>query len=356
MLKDFLTNQDSWLNQEGPSSDIIFSSRIRLARNFSDYPFPHRLSKFKKENILNRIQQVYKQVNCLRKSSFLRMEELDNLERQLLLERHLISLQHTSSPKGKGVIFSKDERIAVMINEEDHLRLQVISSGFDLKLCWHLLDELDNELGLRFEFAFMPDLGYLTSCPTNVGTGLRVSCMLRLPALVITKRINKILELLTKISFTVRGLFGEGTAAYGDFFQISNQVCLGLCEVELIENLAGVINQIKEQEVEARRTLLKKYKLSIEDSTHRALAILRNSRLINSKEALGHLSMLSLGLDLGIIKGIKRNVINNLFIISQPAHLQKIEDRPLKEQERDYIRAEIIRDKLKQEDFLKIRN
>ncbi|MBU1122511.1 MAG: protein arginine kinase [Candidatus Omnitrophica bacterium] len=332
--------------KDGPFSDIVFSSRIRLARNLVDYPFPHRLNKFKKNNILRRVKDVYSRGSCLKDSVFFLMEEIDPLERQLLLERHLVSREHIKMVKGKGLILSSDEHISIMINEEDHLRLQVISWGFDLSANWQLLNRMDDELSQVLEFAFLPDLGYLTACPTNVGTALRVSCMVRLPALVVTKKINKILDLLAKISFVVRGLFGEGTAAYGDFFQISNQVCLGLCEEELIDNLEGVISQIQDQERDARSNLLKKHKMSIEDSVWRALGILRNSRLINSKEALSHLSMLSLGLDLGIIKDVKRDVVNNLFIIIGPAHLQKIEGRALKEQERDYIRAEIIREKL----------
>lgn len=343
---DLINNKNSWLNQECPPGDIIFSSRIRLARNLSDYPFPNRLNKVKKEAVLKRIKDAYNQVDCLRDSVFLNVDDLDDVLKHLLLERHLISREHTTAVKGKGVIVSSDERIAIMINEEDHLRLQVISCGFDLWACWQTVDKIDNELSGILDFAFMPDWGYLTSCPTNVGTALRVSCMVRLPALVITKRINKILDLLAKISFTVRGLFGEGTAAYGDFFQISNQACLGICEKELIENLITVVNQIKEQEIDARTSLVKKHKFSIEDNVWRALGILKNCRLISSKEALSHLSMLSLGLDLGIIKEIKAKTINNLFIIIQPAHLQKMEGRILKEQERDYIRAEVIRKQL----------
>jgi protein arginine kinase len=346
MFDEFLTNQNSWLNQIGPSSEIIFSSRIRLARNLSSYPFPVQATKAKKEAVLDEIKEVYPAVDRLKESVFVQMQDLDELDREFLLERHLISQEHTILQNGKGLIVSSDERIAVMINEEDHLRMQVVTCGFDLGKCWEALDKIDDQISEKVNFAFMPDLGYLTSCPTNVGTALRVSCMLRLPALVLTKRINKIMELLAKISFTTRGFFGEGTAAYGDFFQISNQVCLGVSETELIDNLVGVVNQIKEQEVDARNYLMKKHKFNIEDNVWRALGILRNCRLINSKEALNHLSMLSLGLDLGIIKGIRKELVNSLFIIIQPAHLQKIEGKLLKEGERDYIRAEIIREKL----------
>lgn len=360
MFEDFLTNQKSWFNHDGGDCDIIFSSRVRLARNFSQCPFPLRASKIKKEYVLAKMKEVYREVDALKESFFVEMPDLNELDRQFLLERHLISKEHLTSLLGKGLIVSKDERIAIMINEEDHLRMQMLTFGFDLKQCWRNLDDVDTQLSKKIDFAFMPDLGYLTVCPTNVGTAMRVSCMLRLPALVLTKRINKILELLAKISFTVRGLFGEGTAAYGDLFQISNQVCLGISELEVIENLSAVVNQIKEQEIEARQVLLKKQKLEVEDGVWRALGILKNCRMINTKEALSHLSMLSLGLDLGIIRNITgdgcfsadrrqadRDRLSNLFIIIQPAHLQKKEGKILKEKERDYKRAEIIRERLK---------
>lgn len=353
MFEEFLTNQDSWLNGRGPEAEIVFSSRIRLARNITNQLFPSRASDAQKAKILSEIKEIYPQVKRLEDSIFVSMEDLSNLDSQFLLERHLISQEHLTPGKGKGLIVSKNEEIAIMINEEDHLRMQVITSGFDLKKCWDILDNIDNELSKKLSFAFMPDLGYLTACPTNVGTAIRVSCMLHLPALILTKRINKILELLARISFTTRGLFGEGTQALGDFFQISNQVSLGLSEEELIDNLIGVVNQVKSQEIDARDTLLKKYIMNLEDNVWRALGILRNCRLISSKEALSHLSILSLGLDLGIIKNEDlssgaggRNLINSLFIMIQPAHLQKIEGKPLKEKERDRIRAQILRDKL----------
>lgn len=354
MFEEFLTNKNSWLNGRGPSSEIVFSSRVRLARNISGIPFPCRAANSQKEEVFNHIKEVYKKIKSLKNTIFIAMEDLSEIDRQFLLERHLISQEHITALEAKGLVVSMDERIAFMINEEDHLRMQVITSGFNLKECWDILNEIDNELSRVLSFSFLPDLGYLTACPTNVGTALRVSCMLRLPALILTKRINKILELLAKISFTTRGIFGEGTQALGDFFQISNQVSLGISEGELIDNLLGVVKQVIDQEIEARNVLLKKHKVSLEDNVWRALGILRNARLISSKEALSHLSMLSLGLDLGIINPedslngqTGREAVNNLFIIIQPAHLQKIEGKVLKDDERDYIRASILREKLK---------
>ncbi|MCP4652780.1 MAG: protein arginine kinase [Candidatus Omnitrophica bacterium] len=353
MFNKLLTNDDSWLSSDGPSCEIVFSSRIRLARNIAEYPFPKRASIFQRQEILDKIKSTYPQSAALKKSLFVAIDELNELDRYFLLERHLVSKEHImafnggAQLKGRGLIISSDERIAIMINEEDHLRLQYITSGFDLARCWRALCEIDDQLNKKLSLAFLPELGFLTACPTNVGTALRASCMLHLPALVLTKKINKILELLAKIFFTARGFFGEGTQALGNFFQISNQVSLGVSEEEIVDNLTGVVNQIREQEVEARNFLLKKHKHSIEDNIWRALAMLQNSRLMNSSEALGHLSMLSLGLDLGIIKDIPRRLLNSLFVIIQPAHLQKIEGRLLETGERDWIRASVLREKLK---------
>ncbi len=346
MLDKFINNAGSWLSGKGPSSEIVFSSRMRLARNLKGIPFTSRANTGQREEVLKKLESIYKRIKNLDKSFFVKVDDLDILDKQFLIERHLISKEHAGSGKGRGLVMTPDERIAIMVNEEDHLRMQVVTSGFDLLKCWKILDEIDTELNKSIPFSFNSEIGYLTACPTNVGTALRASCMLHLPALVFTKRINKILELIAKISFTTRGLFGEGTQALGNFFQISNQVCLGPSEQELTENLVGVVNQVMTQELDARDALLKKYKMMVEDSVWRAQGILTSCRLINTREALNHLSMLSLGLDLGIIKGIKKETINNLFIIIQPAHLQKIEGRQLKENERDYIRAEVLRQKL----------
>jgi len=354
MFEYFLTNKNNWLSAKGPESEIVFSSRVRLARNLEGFPFTLQANSIQKKEILSKMQNVYKEIGKIKGGAFVKKEELSSIDGQFLLERHLVSKELIAeSEDSKGIIISNDERISIMINEEDHLRMQVITSGFDLKNCWKILDEIDNDLSRKLKFSFSPELGYLTSCPTNVGTGLRASCMLHLPALVLTKRMNKILELLARISFTTRGLFGEGTQALGNFFQISNQVSLGLSEEELIDNLIGVVNQIKGQEIDARDTLMKKFRPNLEDSVWRALGILRNSRLITTKEALGHLSTLSLGLDLDIIKDTDlfvkedgKGLINSLFIIIQPAHLQKIESKSLKGAQRDYVRAEILRNKL----------
>ena len=346
LFKSFLQSGSSWFCGEGPDSDIIFSSRVRLARNLRDIPFPNRAEPGQKREIIKAVRAAGEKILRFRDNCFLQMPELSELERSLLAERHLISREHAAVPEGKAVLVSDDEQIYLMINEEDHMRLQLLGPGFSLEKSWQIINKLDNELSRFLSFAFLPEFGYLTCCPTNAGTGLRASCMLHLPALVLSKRIDKILELLSKLSFTARGLFGEGTQALGNFFQISNQVTLGLGEEELVDNLSGIVLQVKEQEEQARQMLLRKYKFTVEDKIWRALGIMRQARLMTTSEAFSHLSMLYLGIDLGIIKRIKREVLNNLFISIQPAHLQQKESKLLREEARDFLRASLLRGSL----------
>lgn len=347
MSEAILVNPRSWLASSSAGSEIIFSSRIRLARNFEKFPFPWRASSFQRDSILKKIAKAHKLIDGLDDSVFISLYELNSIDKQFLLERHLISKEHLTNLRGKAVIITADERISIMINEEDHLRIQVINSGLNLTDCWQICNNLDDQLSGIFPFAFLPDIGYLTSCPTNVGTGLRASCMVHLPALVLTKRINKVLDMVIKNSFNTRGLFGEGTQALGDFFQISNHVSLGLSEEEIISNLIGMIEHVREVELDARYSLLEKKRLILEDNIWRSLGILQNCRLISYKEALSHLSLVALGVDLKIVEGLSKRIIDNLFIGLQPAHLQKLEEKLLDENQRDYIRACILRDSLK---------
>ena len=346
MFEEFLDKQKSWFNVRGPDSKVVISSRLRLARNLKDCLFPGAAPAAQRYEVREKIRVAAQGINELKDAVFVKMEDVSVVDRKFLLERHLISQEHTISPGGKGLIVARDETLSIMINEEDHIRMQFLTPGFDLERSWDFIDKLDDELSQKLTFAFSPDIGYLTSCPTNVGTALRASCMLHLPALVLIKKINKILELLAKLSFTARGLFGEGTQALGNFFQVSNQLSLGASEEELIENLSGIVTQVKEQEEQARALLLGKHKMTVMDKVWRALGLLKHARLITTKEALSHLSMLYLGLDLGIIKGIKRELISHLFIVMQPAHLQKMEKKALREGERDCIRADLLRKSL----------
>lgn len=346
-LNDLLNHTSEWLRGTGPNADIVISSRIRLARNLNKFPFPHRGSKKQNEDVLSIVEETAKKSDYLNNTTSFKLAELDAVDKQFLVERHLMSLEHTQKTNSKAVIIDSDEIIATMINEEDHLRIQVMQSGFNLLEAWSIINKIDDCLAKEISFAFIPDWGYLTACPTNTGTGMRGSVMLHLPALVMTRQINRVLAAIAKLSFTTRGLFGEGTEATGNFFQISNQVSLGHSEEELIENINGLIRQIIEQENQAREALLSRNRSLLEDRINRSFGILKSAYIISSNETIELLSMVRLGCDLGIVnKNMDRRTINELFLITQPAHLQKMENKKLSSQERDVKRAEILRTKL----------
>lgn len=346
-LNDLVRQPGQWLKGTGPHSDIIISSRIRLARNLERIPFSHWASKNTETKVLQITESAIKSVDYMKGCLFIYMGKLDEIDKQFLLERHLISREQMERGVAKAVAISDKEIISIMINEEDHLRIQVIQSGFDLVESYRLISEVDDKLEEKLDFAFSPVLGYLTSCPTNVGTGMRASAMMHLPALVMNKQIDKILHAISKLSLTARGFYGEGTQASGNFFQISNQVTLGQSEEDIIDNLERVVRQVMEQEQAARQALLKNNPAKLEDMVWRAFGTLQNARIISSAETLDLLSSVRLGVDLGLIKQIDRKMVNELFIATQPAHLQKMQGQALNPVMRDIRRAELIRAKLR---------
>jgi protein arginine kinase len=346
-LNDLLNQTSEWLKATGAESEIVMSSRIRFARNLKNLAFSHWADEKQKKEILAKTKQTLLKNNYLKNSLFLLMDELDDLDKQFLVERHLISRELAVNGGCKAVDISDKELFSIMVNEEDHLRLQVIQSGLELKESLRLLGKLDSELQKDFEYACNSKWGYLTACPTNVGTGMRASVMIHLPALVMTKRIGKVLESVARINLAVRGLYGEGTEASGNFFQISNQITLGHSEQELVDNIDRVIKQVVEYEKRARELLFKNSRYQLEDKIWRAYGILANARIMSSLEAIGLLSAVRLGVNLSIIKKVDIKNINELFITTQPAHLQKIEGKELNPQERDLKRADLLREKLK---------
>ncbi len=345
-LDDLIYQTGEWLKGTGPHANIVMSSRVRLARNLAKKPFPNKASRKVLEDIMEMIQGAINQISQFNDTMFLKINELDNVDRKFLIERHLMSHEHAANPDGKALLISKEEVLSVMINEEDHLRLQVMHSGFDLEETWKIMHILDDQLSHKLEFAYLLNWGYLTACPTNTGTGMRGSVMLHLPALVMTKQISKVLAAISKLSFTSRGFYGEGTQATGNFYQISNQVSLGHSEMDIIQNINGLIRQIIEQEEQARQALLVQNRAMLEDKIFRSWGILKNAYIISSQETVELLSMVRLGVDLGILKQVDRKAINELFIMIQPAHLQKIEAKKLTTAERDAKRATLIRNKL----------
>lgn len=345
-LNNLLSQNSEWLRGAGGDSHIVISSRIRLARNLSDFSFPQWADKKERKKILSLTRNALFQIKYLKRGLFVELDGLDTLDKQFLLERHLISREQTRGRNCKAVLISEKEIISVMLNEEDHLRIQVLQSGFNLRDAWRLISELDEQLEQKLRYAFSPQWGYLTACPTNIGTGMRASLMLHLPALVMSKQIKNILQTLSKLGIVARGLYGEGTEASGNFFQFSNQLTLGRSEEDIIDNLERVVRQIINYEEDRRKLLLKQNREILYNQIWRAYGILKNSYFISSGETMNLLSMVRLGADLNILRDVQLRKINELFLLTQPAHLQKIEGKKLNTYQRDVKRAELIRNRL----------
>ena len=349
-IDDFIQQTGEWLRGTGPHSEIVLSSRIRLARNLDHFPFAHWANKKQEQEVLEKVKKAVTASNFLKGSFFLRLSDLSSIDKQFLIERHLISREHAVDADHKAVCITPNEMVSIMVNEEDHLRIQILQSGFNLMEVWKIADKIDDDLADTLSYAFSAEWGYLTCCPTNTGTGLRASVMLHLPALVTTKQIDKVIHMITKLQLTARGFYGEGTQASGNLFQISNQVTLGHSEVEIIDNLERVIRQMIDYEVNARKTLMTQDRAELQDRIFRAYGTLRNAYIITSNETTDLISMVRLGVDLGLIKDLDRQLLNELFILTQPAHLQKLEGKALSASQRDVKRAMIIRSKLSKEE------
>jgi len=331
---------------EGPEADIIISSRIRLARNLEGRSFLYRASENEKVDVEKYLHEKIRDIPLPGKGNYFRLDKLDALNRLLLVERHLISKEHASGSGARGVFVSGNESSAIMVNEEDHLRIQVLHSGLQLEQTWLEINDLDSEIEKRVNYAFSPRFGYHTCCPPNVGTGQRASVMLHLPALVMTKQMAKVFESVSKIGLAVRGLYGEGTYASGDFYQISNQLTLGKSEMAIVENIGSVVPQIVRYERTVRDTLLKQSRALLEDRVWRAYGLLENARVISSEETLDLLSAVRLGINLKMIDTLDTGSVNALFILTQPAHLQMLHKKKLDVVFRDQARAEFVRNKL----------
>jgi protein arginine kinase len=323
------------------------SSRTRLARNIEKTPFSNRADRKQLEDVLIRVKEAALSINFLKNAAFFRLKDLSEIDRLFLVERHLMSPEHATDVEYKGLIVDPKEVVSIMINEEDHLRIQVLQSGLNLRECWRIADELDTEFSKRLPYAYSAKWGYLTACPTNSGTGLRGSVMLHLPALVFVGQINKILQAIAKLGLNVRGFYGEGTEATGNIFQVSNQASMGMTEDDLIDSINKIINQALSREETTRKSLILKSKEAFTDRVSRAYGTLKSAHIISSNETITLLSAIRLGVDLGVVKNLDRRMVNELFILTQPAHLQKLEGKALSANERDIKRADLIREKIK---------
>lgn len=344
--RDLISGGGEWLRGAGQDSDIVLSTRIRLARNVDEFPFLSRIQPEQQAELANFLKQKILAADIAPGMSYIELEEIDGLERRFLQERQLISRELAEGEGRRGVAVGDSERVSVMVNEEDHLRLQVILSGLEVDEAWRMGDGADNALEQHIRFAFSPKLGYLTACPTNVGTGLRASVMLHLPGLVMTKQMKKVFNALARLNLAVRGMHGEGTEASSDLYQFSNQASLGKSEEEILQALKSVVPQLVKFERDARDYLLGHGRTAVEDRVWRAYGMLKGARSISTQETMAYLSQLRLGVNLGLVTDIKIERINQLFILTQPAHLQKLAEQELDEAKRDVARATLIRSQL----------
>jgi protein arginine kinase len=337
-----------WMTGEGPDSEVVVSSRVRVARNLRNMPFPIMAATEQSLSVMEQLLGVAEsgRLNGLGKIEHVRLTELTELEKLVLVEKHLISPNLANDSRNAALILGPNEDISVMINEEDHLRIQYLCSGFQVREAWDMASKVDDIFEEQVDYAFDEKHGYLTSCPTNVGTGIRASVMMHLPALVMTGQINRILSAVTQVGLAVRGIYGEGSEATGNLFQVSNQVTLGQSEQEIIENLFQVAHQIIEHEKSARSKLLTESRLRVEDRVRRSFGILSQALIMDSKEASQRLSDIRLGSHLGLLPEVDPLSMNELLVSTQPGFLQMTFGEAMSPEDRDKSRADLIRSRL----------
>lgn len=339
------------MRSEGPDSDIVLSSRIRLARNFADAVYPITAEDEELEKIVQFFQKEYEHQSFqdYEDFQFVPMRDLNAIEKRVLVEKHLISPHLAKHSDTSASLISKSEQVSVMINEEDHIRIQLYFPGFQLNKALEKAFEFDDWLEEKINYAYDEERGYLTSCPTNVGTGMRASVMMHLPALTLTQQINRMIPAINQLGLVVRGIYGEGSEAVGNIFQISNQITLGKSEEDIVQDLQSVVGQLIEQERAARNKLMEQSSTRLEDRIYRSYGVLEYSRIIESTEAAKCLSNVRLGIDLGMIEDVSRSILNELMILTQPGFLQHYAEETLTPKERDVLRATLIRERLQLE-------
>ncbi len=332
----------------GEHSDIVMSTRIRLARNLNGYRFPLAFSEDEAHKIDHSVSSTLIDADEHLKMNFssIQIKDIPELSRQVLVEKHLISPKLANSPETGSVLLSEDESVSVMVNEEDHIRIQCLFPGLQIEEAYKQADTIDRLLEKELPYAFDEQFGYLTSCPTNTGTGLRASVMMHLPALTKTKQMSRIITIISRLGMVVRGIYGEGSEALGNVYQVSNQTTLGKTEEDILADLQSITEQIIQKEREARDTLLKHSPNTLEDRLYRSLGILSYARLMTTEEAARCLSDVRLGIDMGLIKDVDETILNECMIFMQPGFLQKFAGSSLTTTERDMFRAKLLRERL----------
>jgi protein arginine kinase len=347
--ENFFKEPHVWLDASGPSGDVVVSSRVRLARNLVDVPFPARLNSEGRHVLVEQVLNAARTSATLASARYVDLSLAKKTERQFLMERHLVSSEMVADDQERGVLIGPGQDVTLMIHEEDHLRLQSFSAGLSLREAYAKADRADTELGEQLPFAFDAEWGFCTRCPTNAGTGLRASCLLHLPALAINGDIERVLDGLAQMGVAARGFYGERSKAIGDLFQISNAVSLGHTEMELLETIERVVQSILHYERQGRQSLLEpRRKSATEDQIWRSWGLLLHARLISYDETMSHLSQVRLGLQMGLPLPVKPATLNHLMLVTQPAHLQLLKGSTLKAEERDRWRATLIRKKLQE--------
>lgn len=338
-----------WMEGTGPASDVVISSRVRLARNLLGIPFPAAADEAASRKVADLVETAVGKLNGAgpQPFTFFRLPDMPPRERQVLVEKHLISPEHAGEGPGRAVVIREDEAVSIMVNEEDHLRIQCLVPGLQLDEAWALANRIDDQLENELDYAFGERVGYLTACPTNAGTGMRASVMVHLPALVLTNQAGNVLSAVSKVGLLVRGLYGEGSESTGNIFQISNQITLGTTEEETIENLRSVVQQVIDSERQARDGLLREMREQLEDRVCRAWGTLTNARIMTSQEAMQLLSDVRLGVDLNIIGDIEPQALNELLVATRPGFLQQLAGKELSPFERDVRRAALVRGRLR---------
>ncbi len=328
-------------------SDIVISSRIRLARNVAGYPFLSKVTESQRCELEDLLRGRIEACNLPDTVFYVDMNATEELDRRLLVERHLISRQHAEAQGNRGVAIGEHETVALMVNEEDHLRIQALRSGLQLDELWEEISNIDDQIGGGLDYAYSSRYGYLTACPTNVGTGIRVSVMLHLPGLRMTGEMERVLRAARDMRLAIRGLYGEGTEATGDFYQVSNQTTLGRSEEEIIEDFKHlVIPRMVDYERQARQVLMKERTVQLDDKIWRAFGLISTARTLSSEETLSLLSHLRMGINLGRIDRVTMGIVNELFLAVQPAHLQKLRGAPLTGEQRSEARADYVRERI----------
>ena len=345
-LEEVLATPGPWLAGDGPNPDLVVSTRIRLARNLASVPFTHRAREEQLAGVVASVASAAGAAASFQDAVLVRMNDLGTLERQVLVERHLVSHELGDGARPRGLLIGQAQRLSLMVNEEDHLRLQSMASGFQISEAWAVADRADDELGEALDFAFSEEIGYLTSCPTNTGTGLRASVLIHLPALVLLQEIQKVLKSVMQVGLNVRGLYGEHSDVMGNLFQVSNQTTLGQSERESIEGLDRVARQVMEAETRARERLLRDARIQTEDKVWRAYGLLRYCRSVSAQEVINLCSAVRLGVSLGLPGLCPLRVINELLVLTQPAHLQRYYGGELTPEERNVYRAQFVRERL----------